>query len=643
LTYFLNSGTPDGLSQTNISPGLSYFSGKTHLSHPRSFAPASGLNEYQQVLPPTQEETVLDANGRKQKMTSVNYPATPATQYYTSKPSKKYPTSGNKAYVYVHPTQQHAVPLTMNNFSSFHNTKQRAPPNLAHTSFSPSGLVTERGQMLPPPPRLPLSNSTDNMENLSQSFTGLGHQQQPSDSRIRSGIRNSAQPQPLTDADKDHLKWIKQLNNLAVENRKGQSPQIGKSLPERGAVPQFPQFAQPKQKSDTKPAAPLYSSGEKGPTQYVISQPHLLGLRSSYNANTPSPQRQINESPSVAGFPGSASSIGNGWGQESEASTLTTVENDERRARRLARNRESARQSRRRKKENLSFLGNKVDKLYGEIEEERRTRIVTMEHALAEDERTRLEELGNRRQCESQSSLDMNAAQQDLKSAFFASANDMLLRREVAGFQNRTVRRQLLPYYHQFLLWTTCQEEIFFTAAKELKPKANGRMSSKQIGEELTNSEKPASKTMTSTTNDLPRFWPLICFELQFSADQEDRFKAAHATIKARDKELLASDRARVAAALALTIKLKEGIQGYNDAIRNRREKALLSVMSPTQTIAYLQWLKANRGRCSRLSSIQASRRRLDSANEVSLNELCDQLEKALKIQSDRRVSLKME
>jgi hypothetical protein len=294
LTYFLNSGTPDGLSQTNISPGLSYFSGKTHLSHPRSFAPASGLNEYQQVLPPTQEETVLDANGRKQKMTSVNYPATPATQYYTSKPSKKYPTSGNKAYVYVHPTQQHAVPLTMNNFSSFHNTKQRAPPNLAHTSFSPSGLVTERGQMLPPPPRLPLSNSTDNMENLSQSFTGLGHQQQPSDSRIRSGIRNSAQPQPLTDADKDHLKWIKQLNNLAVENRKGQSPQIGKSLPERGAVPQFPQFAQPKQKSDTKPAAPLYSSGEKGPTQYVISQPHLLGLRSSYNANTPSPQPQIN-------------------------------------------------------------------------------------------------------------------------------------------------------------------------------------------------------------------------------------------------------------------------------------------------------------------------------------------------------------
>jgi len=56
-------------------------------------------------------------------------------------------------------------------------------------------------------------------------------------------------------------------------------------------------------------------------------------------------------------------------------------------------------------------------------------------------------------------------------------------------------------------------------------------MSSKQIGEEITNNERSANKPITTRSDELTRFWPLLCYELQFSADQEDRFKSAHTSI----------------------------------------------------------------------------------------------------------------
>jgi hypothetical protein len=79
------------------------------------------------------------------------------------------------------------------------------------------------------------------------------------------------------------------------------------------------------------------------------------------------------------------------------------------------------------------------------------------------------------------------------------------------------------------------QQDAFFNKAKNSKANlANnkaGRVSSKQIGEELTNEAKKSRKQnieeeddkVSSAANDVERMWPLLCFELLVSVDQEER------------------------------------------------------------------------------------------------------------------------
>ena len=96
-------------------------------------------------------------------------------------------------------------------------------------------------------------------------------------------------------------------------------------------------------------------------------------------------------------------------------------------------------------------------------------------------------------------------------------------------------------------------------------------------------------------------------------------------------------DKARVAAALALTIRLKEGIQGYYDTLSNNRKQILLSVLKPEQTILYLKWLTENRSRCMALPSLQEKSRTFGRMEKATLTDLCAQLEYSLKIQEKRK------
>jgi hypothetical protein len=70
-----------------------------------------------------------------------------------------------------------------------------------------------------------------------------------------------------------------------------------------------------------------------------------------------------------------------------------------------------------------------------------------------------------------------------------------------------------------------------------------GKISSKQVGDELINGRKledgkvepPPGQTdygekanPTAQAFDVLRMWPLLCFELSISVDQEERFMQAH-------------------------------------------------------------------------------------------------------------------
>jgi len=211
-------------------------------------------------------------------------------------------------------------------------------------------------------------------------------------------------------------------------------------------------------------------------------------------------------------------------------------ETEEKRARRLARNRESARASRRRKKERLTTLEKQVTNLFGEVETQRRKKIMEMEEQLQARRLQGLASVSNK---------------QDLQQLLQETGPNCVVREQVASFQYEKLRQLLLPRHHEFLLWLSLQQEGFFNAAKNSKTAvANnkaGRVSSKQIGEELTNEAKKGRKQnieeeddkVSSEATDVERMWPLLCFELLVSVDQEERLIQAQGRCVANGSQCL--------------------------------------------------------------------------------------------------------
>ena len=201
---------------------------------------------------------------------------------------------------------------------------------------------------------------------------------------------------------------------------------------------------------------------------------------------------------------------------------VPAAETEEKRARRLARNRESARQSRRRKKERLATLENQVTNLFAQMEQQRHAKIMVMEGEL------------QKRRYEGLATVQ---SKEELQQLLHDTGPNCVVRERVASFQYEKLRQLLLPRHQEFLLWLTLQNDAFFSTAKNSKTGTSsvnnkaGRVSSKQIGEELMTEAKKSGKQnieededkVSSEANDVERMWPLLCFELLVSVDQEER------------------------------------------------------------------------------------------------------------------------
>jgi hypothetical protein len=230
-------------------------------------------------------------------------------------------------------------------------------------------------------------------------------------------------------------------------------------------------------------------------------------------------------------------------------------ETEEKRAKRLERNRESARKSRRRKKERLSNLGGKVDKLYSRMETERRIQINFMLDSIPENfEKEQLLQLKEVYDTtiqgeQNRSSYDDERTREMLSSVLIEQIEPSILK-EVVEFQYNSLNQHLLQRYQKFILWLITQSETYYLSGKEEHSKrdqfekiSSGKISSKQLGEEISNGRKPeggsASKKkkkeddendnqQTAQASDAGRMWPLTCFELSISVEQEDRILQAH-------------------------------------------------------------------------------------------------------------------
>jgi hypothetical protein len=368
-----------------------------------------------------------------------------------------------------------------------------------------------------------------------------------------------------------HLEWLRQINALAqASNTNGTATTVTLTIPT--SVAPIPSYD-------------MVPNGTMGIAQvqhHQQPQPrpmnHQVTATAAPNISQQQQQQQQQQVPAIATFPpqgvalhptaAAALAAGNPHFFSHAAALLrhhtsSPIETEEKRAKRLERNRESARKSRRRKKERLSNLEGKVNSLYNKIEAERRIQINVMEMVLGENEKERIlqlkEEYINQ---EGDETRDERLGQ--VLSQLLSSTTESTIRKDIVEFQYTSLSQYLLPRYQKFLLWLILHPDSFYTSGKDEHAKreaelsiprgTSGKISSKQIGDELTNGRKlddgrfipPPPQPLyeqqqqqqppgdngekycpTAQAFDAARMWPLTCFELSISVDQEDRFMSA--------------------------------------------------------------------------------------------------------------------
>lgn len=479
------------------------------------------------------------------------------------------------------------------------------------------------------------------------------------------GSTKGPQPQPrmaatLHQPRQSHLAWLQHINTLAKQAAAASSN-------DRGVPPSMaPVQQQQQQQQQTTPmhtAAAMSYSG-------VAGLPIAYGHAPMYYAQAALNQLQQQQAP--------------------------VPESEEKRAKRLERNRESARKSRRRKKERLFLLGDKVAGLHNEIEIARTIQINRMNSELQDFFLHRIVQLD----AELADNDDATAGKDKLTAILKGTGQNCAVKRAVIDFQYSKLKQTLLPHYQKFLLWMTLHPESWFSAGKEDHAKresarqvirvTSGKISSKQVGDELTNGSKLEDGTLvpppvaalnsssgekgnqTAAAFDELRMWPLLCFELSISVDQEERiihqaykrygplsWNKKHGSTSthpqsplrylqthphsAKKRQDLPHYRPQIEAATRMTSRLKEAVllQSHNVVVRS--ERAYLEILTPRQSVLFHKWLANNRERCdaslaSRSTTPRASSAPTDmdddskTSENLTLIEVCRKLEAVLKI-----------
>jgi len=305
-------------------------------------------------------------------------------------------------------------------------------------------------------------------------------------------------------------------------------------------------------------------------------------------------------------------------------------ESEERRARRLERNRASARLSRRRKKELLQTLSQKVAYLHTELEEERRNHINRMEKDLS----ARKEHLLTHKD------LDLKVLLRDLGC-------NTEEKRAVVNFQYDKLKQYILPLYYQFFLWLSLQPDSIFSNVKEDSAKMTGRVISRQVGEKLIQSYKAAKlngnkktdsgavKRPSCYAND-PVFWPYFCYEIGLNIEQEERFVRLCSSVN--------KDRTSITSTQTMITNLRRGMLYNCHYISQEAETTYGNILTPEQTMKFLEWFKVNKQRCKtvllQMNRNVKKKEVEESTNNAttSLNDLCRRLDEALNMDGWRRL-----
>jgi len=275
--------------------------------------------------------------------------------------------------------------------------------------------------------------------------------------------------------------------------------------------------------------------------------------------------------------------------------------------RRLQRNRESARQSRKRKKEQLEVLEVGVAELHEQVGALHEAHVALCEHTLA-SQRLRLllhlEPIANKPVRTAEEDAVAGDAAAQLVERF---GPDCAERRAVREHHFEQLQGLLLPAHARLLLWLTHQPDAFFAASlpgfAPVGGSDTGSFSSfRRSGSSgdvaaavpLGAEEEEASTAAASEDTSGGHVWALLCSELSLSPEQADKLRLHLRRLLAHPAT--PHETWRLGVAYAYVCKLRK-TAAVRAAAAQAQLEYLHRLLSPPQLLRYLLWVHRNEGR----------------------------------------------
>ena len=150
--------------------------------------------------------------------------------------------------------------------------------------------------------------------------------------------------------------------------------------------------------------------------------------------------------------------------------------------------------------------------------------------------------------------------------------------------------------------------------------------------------EEDDDRTLKSGPDEPTRLWPLVCYELSVSVDQEEKILSFCKC--ARESVSLPMDRRLMADATKMVSNMKRGVLTHGQSTVGRSENLFLSTLSADQSAKYFKWYDANVDRLKKVNPVTIVKQEACEADqESSLSDICKRLQDVLKIPSNEHMT----
>lgn len=319
----------------------------------------------------------------------------------------------------------------------------------------------------------------------------------------------------------------------------------------------------------------------------VSSTSNLLAKKSSTKV-TGKKKHQISKSKS-----GGSLSVTQPANSPRPHDTDGAVKPGQKKQRRLERNRLSAQLSRRRRKQYLEELEERVVKLSLDMDSGRRAhafqaieRIAELrQHVLSSAEATVRDFEANRNNDAATMDYQLNNSLRLLQSAGPLSRTNSEELLILNSFLGQQLKSFSLPSHTKFILWLTLQGDIYYRGGRA----ASERLSAARIGERmLTNGNDKVTPASA--------MWPLVCNEVGLSYELEERLRVYQRTSVLQEKSTWLDRHTARSSALVMQ-SFHDTVGAMAQTVGRRESEQTQAILTPAQRVKFLAWANKNSDR----------------------------------------------